>query len=208
MRRDRNGGGTPDPAANFFACDVAAPSAVVAAARRAASAHTLSFTGTTAAFAILRVAARSASMFQRILVPTDGSTASAAAIDAAVALARSLHAEVVFFHAYPAYRGGAYGTADSARHALAEAFDERANAATASVLAAATSRAQAQGVRSECMTSRSERPWEAIIAAAKRRRCDAICMASHGRRGLAGIVLGSETAKVLTHCTVPVLVIR
>lgn len=147
-------------------------------------------------------------MIRKILVPTDGSPSSQAAVHAAVALARTVNAALVFFHAFPPFHGGAYGTADTARRQLAEAYEAGAKGVAAGILEPAMELARAAGVRSEAHVAESERPWEAIIAAAKRTRSDAICMGSHGRRGLAGVVLGSETARVLTHCTLPVLVIR
>lgn len=147
-------------------------------------------------------------MFRKILVPTDGSEFSTAAVHAAIELAGAVGAALVFFHAYPAFHGGAYGTADAARRQLADVHEKNVKGAAAAILDAAAIRAEDAGVSSEVVMAESDRPWEAIIAIAKRRRCDAICMASHGRRGLAGVVLGSETAKVLTHCALPVLVIR
>ena len=70
------------------------------------------------------------------------------------------------------------------------------------------SRAQAAGVECEGVSVMSDRPYDAIIRQAKKARCDLIMMASHGRKGLSGLLLGSETAKVLTHSTIPVLVLR
>ena len=147
-------------------------------------------------------------MLRRILVPTDGSPSSATAIDFAIELAAAMDGSIVVFHAYSPFHGGAYGTADSARHLLAEAHEDKVKQAAAAIVHDATARAEQAGVPSETVTVESDRPWEAIIAVAKRKRCDAICMASHGRRGLSAVVLGSETAKVLTHCALPVFIIR
>ncbi len=147
-------------------------------------------------------------MFRKILVPTDGSESSTRALDAAIRLASAMGGSLVALHAYPVFHGGAYGTADNARHLLAQAHDERTQGAAAAILDDAVARARDAGLPCAAVTLASDRPWEAIIAVAQRKRCDAICMASHGRRGLAGVVLGSETAKVLTHCALPVLVIR
>jgi len=147
-------------------------------------------------------------MFRKILVPTDGSEFSARAVESAIRLAATMGGSLVALHAYPAFHGGAYGTADNARPLLAQAHEERAKGAGAAILDDAVARARDAGVPCEAVMLASDRPWEAIIAVAKRKRCDAICMGSHGRRGLAGVVLGSETAKVLTHCALPVLVIR
>jgi len=147
-------------------------------------------------------------MFRKILVPTDGSDFSTAAVQSAIELAAATRASLVALHVYPSFRGGAYGTAESARAALAEAHAVRTKSAGAVILEDVLARCLQAGVAGEVVMMESERPWQAIIAVAQRKRCDAICMASHGRRGLAGVVLGSETAKVLTHCTLPVLVIR
>ena len=69
---------------------------------------------------------------------------------------------------------------------------------------------EAELAKVPCATAivRSARPWKGILAAAHRRRCDAIVIASHGRSGLGGLVLGSETGKVLSHSRIPVLVTR
>jgi nucleotide-binding universal stress UspA family protein len=147
-------------------------------------------------------------MFRRILVPSDGSPLSRGAVQAAVALAKACGAAVVVFHAYPKFRGGAYGTNESAHEALVAAHVQQAKADVDAIFAAADAEARAAGVPCECVAIAGDHPWEAILAVAKRKRCDAICMASHGRRGLAGVLLGSETQKVLTHATLPVLVIR
>jgi nucleotide-binding universal stress UspA family protein len=75
-------------------------------------------------------------------------------------------------------------------------------------LAAASQLAAAAGVGCETLHVTHEQPYQAIIEAAAEKNCDLIVMASHGRRGLAAVVLGSETVKVLTHSTIPVLVVR
>jgi nucleotide-binding universal stress UspA family protein len=69
-------------------------------------------------------------------------------------------------------------------------------------------RAAAAGVKYECVAIMGDVPYETIIETAKKRKCDLIMMASHGRRGLSGLLLGSETSKVLTHSKIPVLVVR
>ena len=76
------------------------------------------------------------------------------------------------------------------------------------ILAAVAEKAEAAGI--ECTTAHSiaSAPWEAILAAAKKAKADAIVMASHGRRGVSALLLGSETQKVLTHSKIPVIVVR
>ena len=147
-------------------------------------------------------------MFRRILVPSDGTPLSHAAVQAAVALARACGGSLVVFHALASFRGGAYGTSEFAHEALFAAHHQQAKAEVDAIFTAAKAAAAAAGVPCECVAIEGDHPWEAIIAVAKRRRCDTICMASHGRRGLSGVLLGSETQKVLTHATLPVLVIR
>ena len=92
---------------------------------------------------------------------------------------------------------------------MSAAFDEYAKYArehSASILDVVADDAKAAGVECETVQVIQDRPYEAIVATAKQKGCDLIVMASHGRSGIAAIVLGSVTAKVLTHTTVPVLV--
>jgi nucleotide-binding universal stress UspA family protein len=137
-------------------------------------------------------------MFRKILVPTDGSKLSDKAVKSAVALAAACGGSLVVFHAYPKFYGGAYGTFEMATEVLAEVHEKQGRAEAAEIFAAAKKEADKSGVACETVT----------IAVAKKKKCDSICMASHGRRGLAGVLLGSETQKVLTHATLPVLVLR
>ena len=150
-------------------------------------------------------------MFKRILVPTDGSALSARAVKYAVKLARSSGARLVAFHAIPAFRPIAYG--DGAFAPYPELYSEPeykrvAEKAAQRMLDRAAAMAKAGKVRCETRTAYGAPPWEAIIKAAKSQRCDLVVMASHGRKGLSGVLLGSETTKVLTHSKTPVLVCR
>lgn len=147
-------------------------------------------------------------MFRRILVPTDGSRRSEKAVKAAVALAAAHEGAIVVFHAYAKFYGGAYGTFEMANVVLAEAHERHGKEEAEALFATARAAADAAGVPLETVVIESDRPWESIIAVARKKKCDSICMASHGRRGLAGVLLGSETQKVLTHATLPVLVLR
>jgi nucleotide-binding universal stress UspA family protein len=147
-------------------------------------------------------------MFRKILVPTDGSKLSDKAVKSAVALAAACGGSLVVFHAYPKFYGGAYGTFEMATEVLAEVHEKQGRAEAAAIFAAAKTEADKSGVACETVALESDHPWESIIAVAKKKKCDSICMASHGRRGLAGVLLGSETVKVLTHATLPVLVLR
>lgn len=147
-------------------------------------------------------------MYQRILVPTDGSPLSKKALQHATALARSCGAELVVFTAVPrypvSYLDGAavFEAQDIARieQQWMDAARERLNAAVAE--------AKAGGVKARAAVIRSDRVAESIIAAARKHKVDLIVMASHGRKGLKRLLLGSETQHVLTHSTWPVLVLR
>lgn len=148
-------------------------------------------------------------MYKRIFLPTDGSKLSTKAIKAGIALARSLNASVTIFHAYPAFRqvmdeGYLFPATDEIRLR----YEEQARAHTEKILAAAAKLAEKAGVRCSSVAVCGDRVYEEIIAASKKKRCDLIVMASHGRKGLSSLLLGSETAKVLTHSTIPVLVVR
>jgi nucleotide-binding universal stress UspA family protein len=150
-------------------------------------------------------------MARHLLVPIDGSELSAAAVTAAVGLAKQLNARLTVFHAQPSYYGrpdlAVYGEGLVLEPGLSEAFS-RANAEfAAGLLDRACAQAAAAGVEALRDTCVSALVHEAILEAAERNGCDLIVMASHGRRGLAGLVLGSETQRVLTNAELPVLVI-
>jgi len=147
-------------------------------------------------------------MFKRILVPIDGSKRSDRAAVAAVELAARLLGTVVAFNAYPAFHGSAYGTFEQSRQVLADAHEQQGRAAAERLFARVREQAEAAGAGFESVVVESSEVWQAILAAARKKQCDAICMASHGRRGVAGVLLGSETQKVLTHSSLPVLVLR
>ena len=145
-------------------------------------------------------------MYKQILIPTDGSELSLAAIDQGVAFAKEVGASVRFFTVTAPIR--VYGVTGEQ---LAGGYDDYMKAAReegARRLAVAEERAKAAGVPCTSSMVESDHAWEAIINAANDGGCDLIAMASHGRRGLSGLVLGSETLKVLTHSTIPVLVYR
>ena len=148
--------------------------------------------------------------FRHILVPTDGSAASARAVKTAIAIASKLGARLTAFHVIPLYvppvfLEGAfpvpqlYSTADYKRgtHAYAKKLLSKVEAA-----------ARAAKVKCDAASVTGEAPWSAIVGAARKRRCDLIVMASHGRRGIDRLLLGSETQRVLTHTRAHVLVVR
>jgi nucleotide-binding universal stress UspA family protein len=147
-------------------------------------------------------------MFKHILVPTDGSKLSANAAKQAVKLAKALGAKVTGFYAAPDYSSTYYGDGYILRAPSAEARAEAMENQARLYLSAIEVEAGVEKVECEVFHTVSDSPYEAIIDAAKKKKCDLILMASHGRRGLSGLVLGSETQKVLIHSKVPVLVCR
>ena len=147
-------------------------------------------------------------MFENILVPSDGSSLSQKAVKEAIALAKIAGAKVTLLHVYPKFSGSPYGTFGPAEDVLEEAHDRQAREASEKLFASVRKQADAAGVQFASVLVESNDVWKQIIAVARKKKCDLICMASHGRRGLSGVVLGSETHKVLTHSDIPVLVLR
>ncbi len=145
-------------------------------------------------------------MFKHLLIPTDGSELSEAAIAAGVEFAKSINAKVTGFHAMPKFHVIAYGpeiVSDTR-----EEFEKECRAHADRFLAVIVRAAKAADVPCETVLKTTDYPYEAIVATAKEKGCDLVMMASHGRRGLEGLLLGSETQKVLTHSKIPVLVFR
>jgi len=147
-------------------------------------------------------------MFKHILVPTDGSALSVDAITRAVSFAREARARITFFCAIQPAPKMYYGMGTIFDTHTFATFREKMQNTTSDILDAAERIAQAAGVECGKVMLVSEEPYEAIIKVARQHGCDLIFMASHGRRGISGLLLGSETQKVLTHSTVPVLVHR
>jgi nucleotide-binding universal stress UspA family protein len=148
-------------------------------------------------------------MYKHILLPTDGSTLSLKAARVAARLARSLKARITAIYVIPPFIPpmSSEGVAFAAAYSVKEY--ERAMGVTADkALARVAAAAGAERVKCDTVSVIRDHPWEAIIKSAATKRCDLIVMASHGRRGLAGLLLGSETQKVLTHSKTPVLVCR
>jgi len=147
-------------------------------------------------------------MFKHILVPTDGSRLSAKTVKQAIKLAKSLGARVTGFYATPKYDSTYYSDGYILRAPSAKAHEEATEKLARKCLSTIEVEAGVEKVPCEVMHVVSDSPYEAIIDAAKKKKCDLIFMASHGRRGLSGLVLGSETHKVLIHSKIPVLVCR
>lgn len=149
-------------------------------------------------------------MYSHILIPTDGSTLAEQAVVKGLELAKALGAAVTVmtvvepFHLVTyAMTGEATQLSDRVR-----AYERQAAGQAKVVLDAAASQASAAGVAAETVAVEADHPSEAIIRTAGEKGADLIVMASHGRRGMAALVLGSETTKVLTHSKIPVLVLR
>lgn len=147
-------------------------------------------------------------MYKHILVPTDGSELSDKAVLAAVKLAKSVGAKITGFVAVDDYPVSPFADYVPSGMPSPEEFRAQQEERAKGYLAILTREAQAAGV--ECATdfTPSLSPYKAIIQAAESKGCDLILMASHGRSGIGGLVLGSETNKVLTHSKIPVLVYR
>lgn len=147
-------------------------------------------------------------MYQKILVATDGSTLSKKAVSSAISLAQLTGAELVALKVIPRYPQSYFeGGAALAASEIGRIEKQWAEHGQAIVDAVAKS-ALGKGVKTKAITSKSDLVSEAIIAAAKKHKCDLIVMSSHGRRGIKRLLLGSETQHVLTHSHIPVLVLR
>lgn len=147
-------------------------------------------------------------MYKNILLPTDGSELSILAIKQGMALAKTLGARVTGFHARSSLPYEFLVGLTRSEPGDLEDQKRRLELASEEYLDAISMEAKRLDVAASVFSVASDSPYEAIIEAATREGCDLICMASHGRRGVSGVVLGSETQKVLTHCTIPVLVTR
>jgi nucleotide-binding universal stress UspA family protein len=145
-------------------------------------------------------------MYKHIMIPTDGSVLSEAAVKQGVALAKALQAKItgmtvsVNFHTFAL---DPLMVSDTS-----EQYQKDCEARASKFLGFIEQTAKGVGVPCAVEHVVADHPYEAIIETAKARECDLIFMASHGRRGMAALVLGSETVKVLTHSKIPVLVCR
>lgn len=147
-------------------------------------------------------------MFKKILVPTDGSELSDNAVRQAISFAKESRAALLFVHVLPEYVPAAFAEFPAASQASFADFMQATEETAKNILGKAEAAAKAAGVASEACTIRHGQAWKAIIDVCRERGTDLIFMASHGRRGLSALVLGSETQKVLTHSSTPVLVFR
>ena len=147
-------------------------------------------------------------MFKHILISTDGSPVSNKAAKAGVALASALGAKVTAYYTVeqlqPVYADEGY----MMNQKMIEGIEDSARQAGQKRVDAIGKMAKVAGVPFASVVTKAYTPYEGIIAAAKKRKCDAIFMASHGRRGLSKLIMGSVTQKVLTHSRIPVVVYR
>jgi nucleotide-binding universal stress UspA family protein len=145
-------------------------------------------------------------MFKHLLLPTDGSELSDVAIKKGVQFAKTINAKITGIHVIPEFHVFTYRTEmlEDTREQYAK--DSRAHAQQ--YLAVIETAAREAGVMCDTAYATSDQPYEVIIKTAVERGCDLIMMASHGRRGVQALLIGSETHKVLTHSKIPVLVYR
>ena len=147
-------------------------------------------------------------MFKRILFPTDASEPALAATDAAVKFAAEQGAVLVVLNVQPPFRAPPGALVPAANYYSEEKYLEAVRGYANDVINAVAAKAKGLSVTVEPVIKISDQVYETIIKEAEKRECDLIFMASHGHRELAGVVLGSETNKVLTHCKVPALIYR
>lgn len=147
-------------------------------------------------------------MYQRILVATDGSTLSKRAVHSSIALAANLGAELVALYVVPRYPVSYLEGSISISHEDVARIEKQWNDRGQAIVDAVRTAALAAGVAAQSVLARSDKVAETIITAAKKHKCELIVMASHGRRGIKRVLLGSETQHVLTHSSIPVLVLR
>jgi nucleotide-binding universal stress UspA family protein len=150
-------------------------------------------------------------MFKNILVPTDGTKLSAKAVKVAINIAKAFDAKITMLHVMPGnqmFLDDGFVVPRSASRSLSTQFKKQAGALSKELIEKVRAEVAAAGVDCEAVSVVSGSPYEAIVKRATKSKCDLIVMASHGRKGLAGLLLGSETNKVLVHSKFPVLVVR
>src|SRR5581483_10786552 len=147
--------------------------------------------------------------YTHILLPTDGSSLATRGAKTGVQLAKALGARVTVLFVGMLYASTLYGEAAVYYAGPSPSEHKRfSEEAAQKVFAPVAFEAKRAGVDCATLLAMNSRPWEAILKTARARKCDAIVMASHGRTGLGGLFLGSETQRVLAHSKIPVLVIR
>jgi len=144
-------------------------------------------------------------MYKRILVPTDGSEITSKAVQSAIDLAKVAGATLVTLSVKEPFP---YSAISEMQPVPPQEFYDAQERIAASRVKAVSEAAAAVGVACDAYTVEAVHPWEAILDQAKTAGCDLIVMASHGRRGVSALLLGSETSRVLTHSQLPVLIVK
>ena len=147
-------------------------------------------------------------MYKHLLVATDGSKHSDKAVVHAIALAKKLGARMTAFYAAPDYPEPMYSEAIIYERMPRGDYIAAVDADAGRILSKVAKRAATAGVKCDTRYTLSAVPWESILAAAKKSKCDVVVMGSHGRGGLVALLLGSETQRVLAHSKLPVIVVR
>jgi nucleotide-binding universal stress UspA family protein len=145
-------------------------------------------------------------MFKHVLIATDGSDLSRKAIHQGIGLAKAVGAKATAITVTIPFR--VFTLNPERIPGMEESYSKQMRHMATNCLAEVEDAAAEAGINCEVIHVTDEHPYHAIIEAAKKNGCDVIVMASHGRRGISAVVLGSETVKVLTHSDVPVLVYR
>ena len=148
--------------------------------------------------------------YKHIMLPVDGSDPSRKAEKECIAFAKSIGAKVTAIHVVSHFylHIQPWATPKSVHTKIEKEHEEEATEIAQKMISALTKRAKADGVECDGLVVVGDHPYEEIINSAEERKCDLIMMASHGRRGLDAVLLGSETVKVLTHTRIPVLVVK
>jgi nucleotide-binding universal stress UspA family protein len=146
--------------------------------------------------------------YRHILVPTDGSEISERAVEQAVSLAAALGARLRVLHVQVSFPISLVGVGELVEPSTVDALMAATQQRAETILGEAMVRAAAAGVEAEQSLLVNPQPHQAILEEARTHGCDLIVMASHGRRGLEGLLIGSETQRVLTQSSCPVLVVR
>ena len=144
-------------------------------------------------------------MYKRILIPTDGSEITSKAVQTAIDLAKMAGASLVTLSVKEPFP---YSAISEMQPVPPQEFYDAQERIASSRVKAVTEAAAAAGVACDAFTVEAVHPWEAILDQAKTANCDLIVMASHGRRGVSALLLGSETSRVLTHSQLPVLIVK
>ena len=147
-------------------------------------------------------------MFKHILLPTDGSKLSTKAVKRGIDIAKKGRGRITALHVLPEFKLMVDDGITMISPALKKRFDDEGRARAQKLLDDIARQARARGVRCATRCVSGDSPYQEIIKVARKEKCDLILMASHGRRGISSLLLGSETSKVLLHTKVPVLVVR